>query len=117
MLAPKAMKTTSPNDLGKKFIVEECRKLSLKDYMARARSTLKKAILESELSVFDRPIKLVTSLTRFGGTRYWFECPNCERRVGILFFEPLTNKVGCRVCLGLKYRKQRYKGMPENTVC
>jgi hypothetical protein len=33
--------------------------------------------------------------------------------VGILYVHPITHAVGCRTCLGLEYRKRRFKGMAE----
>ncbi len=106
----------SPNDLGKKFLVEECSKISMREYLTRARSKLKETLLSSELSVFDTPVGFTTSRTGFDGIRYWFVCPVCHRRVGVLFAHPIGRQIGCRQCLGLEYRKRRYKGMVENNL-
>jgi hypothetical protein len=57
-------------------------------------------------------VELTTSKTYVGGVRYWFKCL-CGRRVGVLFVHPISNILGCRECLGLEYRKRRYKGMEE----
>jgi hypothetical protein len=83
------------------------------DYLARARYKLKEILLTSDISASNVPICFTTSTTGFGGTRYWFACPVCSRRAGVLFIHPLSHQVGCRTCLGLSYRKQRYKGMAE----
>ena len=61
-------------------------------------------------------IGLMPSKTAFGGIRYWFKCPVCEMRIGVLFIHPLNRKVGCKKCLNLDYRSRRYKGMIENSV-
>jgi predicted RNA-binding Zn-ribbon protein involved in translation (DUF1610 family) len=60
-------------------------------------------------------IELTPSRTAFGGIRYWFKCPNCGDRVGMLFVQPITRVIGCRKCLGLEYRSRKYKGMIENS--
>ena len=59
-------------------------------------------------------IELIATETKFNGMRFWFKCPQCERRVGVLFKHTITEIIGCRICLNLHYRKQRYKGMVEN---
>jgi hypothetical protein len=106
-----------PNDLGgKRFLVEECQKISIKDYVKIAGRKLKEAILCSELGVNEISVSLTTSQTGFGGSRYWFACPMCGRRVGVIFVHPLTQNIGCRLCLGLEYRKRRYKGMIEGDL-
>ena len=106
----------SPNDFGNKFLVEDCRKVTMSEYLARAKRQMKEALLASEVCIFTTPIGFTTSHTAFGGTRHWFECPKCERRAGTLFVHPVTNEVGCRICLGLDYRKRRFKGMIETEI-
>jgi len=103
----------SPNDLGRKFIVEECQKIGLSSFLNKYRKNLKEAILGSEIEVVNTKIEITTSKTGYGGTRYWFKCPLCGVRVGVLYKHPLNLKIGCRKCLNLYYRKQRYKGMIE----
>jgi hypothetical protein len=41
----------------------------------------------------------------YGGKRYWFRCPTCNRRAGTLFV--VGPPFGCRVCMGLAYASQR----------
>jgi len=36
----------------------------------------------------------------YGGSRPWFVCPHCQRRVALLY---LGNDVGCRQCFGMTY--------------
>jgi hypothetical protein len=106
----------SINDLGKTFLVEECQKITMREYLARARSKLKETLLASEVSAFDIPISFTVSRTGFGGTRHWFACPVCGRRAGVLFVHPISHQIGCRTCLGLEYRARRYKGMVEAEI-
>ncbi|MDE2021993.1 MAG: hypothetical protein KGI71_03770 [Patescibacteria group bacterium] len=108
------MNTTTPNDFGKSFLIDECRRISVWEVMSRVREKMKRALLDLELSTLDVQIGLTMTKTPFGGMRYWFVCPLCSKRVGTLFVHPLSEKLGCRTCLGLEYRKRRYKGMPEN---
>jgi hypothetical protein len=41
----------------------------------------------------------------FGGGRLWAICPLCSNDVGIIYFR--NHQMGCRRCLGLRYRSQR----------
>lgn len=44
---------------------------------------------------------------RFGGSRPWFRCPRCGRRVLTLYWHPEGWRPGCRQCLRLTYPSQR----------
>jgi len=103
----------SPNNLGKKFLVEECQQLAVKDYLKKFRLKLKEEILGSVIEIARQKVELDITETGFAGTRHWFRCPICQKRAGILFVHPLSHKVGCRTCLDLEYRSRRYKGMIE----
>ncbi len=105
----------SPNDLGK-VLVEDCQKIKLSEYLTRARSKLLETLLSAEVSTLNTSIRLTTTKTGFGGVRYWFACPKCEKRAGVLFAHSLSHEVGCRSCLSLEYRSRRYKGMVESAV-
>jgi hypothetical protein len=107
------MKYMSPNDLGEKFLVEDCQKLNMKEYLRSAKAKLKETLIASEMSILSTPVDLAVSRTGFGGTRYWFVCPGCGHRGAVLFVHPVSNKIGCRSCLNLEYRKRRFKGMLE----
>ena len=48
-------------------------------------------------------LKLERTACHFGGTRLWFNCPRCIRRVAIVY---LASVPGCRRCLRLKYQSQ-----------
>lgn len=58
--------------------------------------------------VTDQTEPVLVSLTRtechFGGTRTWFECPNCNQRCAKLYFRDSSFR--CRKCHGLGYRSQ-----------
>lgn len=103
-----------PNDFGKTFLVEECQKIDINTFLRTAKLQLREVLIGYKLEAQGVDIKLITSKTGFGGLRYWFKCPMCQRRVGTVFVHAISQNLGCRACLGLKYRKRRYKGMIEN---
>ena len=105
------MRMLTPNDLGKNLVLENLRKLKIDDYVRGVGGRLKKSLVEAELVVDGVKVELITSNTRFGGKRLWFKCPGCGRRVGVLYKG--LSSVGCRSCLGICYRRERYKGMVE----
>ncbi len=97
-------------------MVEDCQRLELKVYLREAKVKLKEALLTAEMTAQGIPVGLAASRTGFGGIRYWFVCPICGKRAGVLFVHPASHTVGCRKCLGLEYRKRRFKGMVENAL-
>ncbi len=47
--------------------------------------------------------------------KLWFICPLCRQTVGVIYKRPIKNNlIGCRICLDLKYRCRKYKGMIES---
>lgn len=110
------MKTSKPNDFGKPLLVEQCRKVKVDDLVRACREQLKKTALDVEIRQLGLKINLATSRTHFEGTRFWFVCPLCNKKVGVLFQHPYEDKIGCRTCLGLEYAKRRYKGMIEGGI-
>ncbi|MBI2327384.1 hypothetical protein HYU92_03600 [Candidatus Curtissbacteria bacterium] len=102
-----------PYDLGKNNIAEYSQKIQIDDIVRRANKEVKRQILQSQIEVMGLKLNLLTSNTRFNGKRYWFSCPICNNRVGTIYRDPVSLLVGCRNCLKIKYRKQRYKGMLE----
>lgn len=112
----KPAKTMSPNDFGKKYLTEECRKIILSDFTKKAKQQIKKMVLKSSLEAVGCNIDFIQSKTGFGGIRYWFSCPICHKRSGVIYIRPISHVLGCRKCLKLDYRKHRYKGMIEEKV-
>ena len=107
------MKTLNPNDFGKSLLVEECQEIRVNDFLKTCRVELKRLTLNLEIEAQGLKIELTTSKTSFDGQRLWFACPICGKRVGVLYNHPISEKIGCRKCLGLDYAKRRYKGMTE----
>lgn len=56
----------------------------------------------------DRPMRqrvpILTTPCHFGGQRQWFACPNCHRRVAVLFLR--VNRFFCRRCNRIAYGSQ-----------
>lgn len=98
------------------MVVESCLQVRIEDLVRQAGGQIKEALLASQLEAAGIKVELVTSRTRFGGSRLWFKCPDCARRVGILYQHPLSRAFACRKCLRLTYRKQRHKGMTEDSI-
>lgn len=48
-------------------------------------------------------IALSTTVCNFGGKRYWFTCPKCKLRVGVLYCPEGHSLFECRNCKNLKY--------------
>ena len=108
------MKSLKPNNLG--VLVEDCQKIIISHFLKDSRLKIKEALIHSEIDASGVAIELITSKMHFGGLRYWFKCPMCERKMGTLFIHPLSQQLGCRSCLGLEYRARRYKGMIEGNI-
>jgi hypothetical protein len=107
------MKTMKPNDFGKPVLVEECQKIRISDFLKEYRAKLKILVIQAEIEELGLKIDLAPTKTGFGGVRQWFVCPLCKKRAGTLFLQSVKNIIGCRTCLGLKYQKNRYRGMIE----
>lgn len=109
-------KSIMPNDFGKKILVEDCQKFLIDNFLKEYKLRLKDLFISSKLEVLGLQVNLTTSKTYNSGKRLWFVCPVCGGRVGALYLHPLTQNLGCRCCLGLRYKKHRYKGMLEDKI-
>jgi hypothetical protein len=103
-----------PHDFGKKYLTEQCQKIKMTDLVKATRPRLYEALLSSLAEADGHQLLFIKSKTGFGGKRFWFCCPICNSRVGILYKHPTRQALGCRKCLNLTYRKQRYHKMVEN---
>jgi hypothetical protein len=110
------MKRMKPNDLGKKYLVEQCQKIDFKIFLRKFYKDFKNNWLKYHIEEESgQKIELTTSKTGFNGLRYWFKCPICMKGIGVLYRHPISTKLGCRTCLNLEYRSRKYKGMIENS--
>ena len=103
----------SPYDLGEFQLVDTAQRINIDELVNRVKKELKIRLLQAKIEALGIEVQLATSKTRFNGDRFWFLCPICQIKVGTLYKHPLQDILGCRNCLALKYRKQRFKGMVE----
>jgi hypothetical protein len=63
---------------------------------------------DTETEKLDYKVNLLSTFCRYGGMRWWFECPHagCQRRVRILYQS--GKYFVCRKCARLWYDSQRY---------
>jgi len=106
------MKSINPYDLG--GIVENTQGVRINDLLDKAKEKFKQEFIKSAFNINGFDIQLATSKTRFGGNRIWFICPICKNKKGIIYTGTI---IGCRICLNIKYKQQRYKGMAEVNFC
>ena len=106
----------TPNDFGKKILVDRCQKISFSDFLKEANKQLKKSTLQLLIEADGFEISIKESKTGSGGVRYWFDCPLCHKRTSVIYRHPVSQILGCRRCLKLDYRKHRYKGMIEGNT-
>ena len=109
------MKRMNVNDFGK-FLVEDCLRIDMKEFLKLSKRKLKRMLLEMELKVDEIEVEVVTSTTGNGGVRYWFLCPISGKKCSVIFRHPVTGELGSREALGLKYMKNVKKGMIENNL-
>lgn len=96
-----------------KFAVEECGRININELMRKIKILLKEELLKIELGGLGNNIKLTSSKTGNGGERYWFFCPQCNRRIGVLYRSPGSNSFLCRHCLSLQYSTAHYHRSPQ----
>lgn len=104
----------NPYVLGESQLVDTALKINIDELVDRVKKELKIRLLQTKIEALGIEVQLITSKTRFNGDRFWFLCPICHTKVGTLFKHPLQDILGCRNCLGLKYKNQRFKGMIES---
>jgi hypothetical protein len=57
-----------------------------------------------KLTIAGHTVELDWTFCQYGGARPWFQCPECDRRAGVLYLAQRGPR--CRRCLGLAYRSQ-----------
>jgi hypothetical protein len=58
-------------------------------------------------------IGLCSTPCNFGGVRWWVRCPDCDRRIAVLYLK--AGRFRCRACHGLTYTSSRET--PFNRAC
>ena len=57
-----------------------------------------------DLGATTHTIKLTHTSSNFGGSRRWFLCPSCNKRMGVLYLR--FKYLGCRYCQRISYESQ-----------
>jgi hypothetical protein len=103
------------NDYGKqKVLADTCQRIEARKIVREHRKLMKHSLGESGIDINEVHISFTGSRTGNGGMRFWFSCPVCAKRVGVLYQR--SDAIGCRVCFKLDYRSHRYKGMIESNL-
>jgi hypothetical protein len=110
------VKSLSVNVLGSSTLVEQCPRITIEETLTKITPQIKEQLLKTQLNMQGFNVDLAVTETAFGGERFWFKCPLCNKRAGVLFQHPISNLIGCRACLGLEYKSRRYKGMLEARI-
>jgi hypothetical protein len=55
---------------------------------------------------FKYSIGLESTRLAWGSKRWWWQCPECGKRAGILYLPPESPRFACRLCHHLKYASQ-----------
>ena len=110
------MKPTTPNNLGKKYLVEDCQNIRIESMVRKAKKALVSSLVKGEVELNGFTVNLTSKPLHHGGERLWFVCPICQLAVGVLYKHITLENLGCRRCLNLEYRSRRFKGMIENNV-
>lgn len=86
----------------KRTLVEECQKLSISKFNLGLLNVL-------DVQIHNQAIGLTKTFCNYGGFRYWFICPNCQKRVGVIYKKPFSDLFLCRLCQDLVYELARYR--------
>lgn len=82
--------------------VEDCQRISVQNIKEKLSCGI-------GLNINGITVSLVSSKCNYGGCRYWFVCPKCNWRVGVLYRKPLNQLFLCRKCNNLTYQKTKYR--------
>ena len=110
---------TNPKDK-----VEDCERISV--YELKRQGYFRGLNSQGDISVTvtynlkDKYIKDIIPFTDtrcyFGGIRWWFVCPSCKKRVGVLYKPYHADYFRCRHCHNLTYAIRRLRGIFQ-TFC
>nr|QJS05794.1 hypothetical protein [Psychrobacter sp.] len=82
-------------------------RLSISSYRDRLRKSGKASSIEVAYFYHGKSyryaIQLTTTAPHYGGSRYFFNCPSCSKRVSVLYRK---GTYICRKCIGLGYQSQ-----------
>lgn len=76
--------------------------------------TLSDGHASGALHKFNYRVDLRTTRPYFGGLRWWFTCPLCQRRAQKLYRPPFGDHFGCRHCYSLSYESRSYSAIDRS---
>ena len=71
---------------------------------------------DGERKKYSYYISLDTTPCFFGGKRWWFLCPECQRRCRIIYGASSSGYFACRLCHDLTYRSQQERPNPYQHI-
>ena len=102
-----------PDDLGGFYLIDLLNTIDVEKVISATYDLYLQRLEKDGISLEGAHIKLVPAYSKKGVRRWYFECPLTGKRCRKLFKHPATGEIGSREALGLRYRKQAKKGMPE----
>lgn len=62
---------------------------------------------QQHININNHKIKIASTRPNYGGLRWWFVCPLCQKRKRVLYLS--SSDYYCRECLKLNYKSQTYR--------
>lgn len=72
--------------------------------------------MQMSLDESEQRVELRPTLLRFGGVRWWFQCPECMKRC-VKLYKPPDAVFRCRQCHNLTYRSCNQSEVRIATTC
>ena len=94
-----------------KILVEQCQKIKINEIVREIKIEMTTLRLREKINLLDQNIEVTKTPCNFGGQRFWFICPQCHKKVGVLYKKPTSEVILCRDCHGLKYMKATFHKM------
>lgn len=94
-----------------KILVEQCQKININDLVRDIKIEMTSLRLKEKIELLNQDIGITYTRCNFGGLRFWFVCPQCNNRVGVLYKNPISEAILCRKCHGLSYMKSTFHKM------
>lgn len=83
---------------------------SIKDLVSYRHPVAQLGLIDSRGNQRPYLVNTVRTKCYFGGSRPWFECELCSKRVGVLYLNETGTQLSCRECSNLRYRSQATGG-------
>ena len=94
-----------------KILVEQCQKIKINELVRDLKVEMSMLKLKEKIQLLDQEVGIAYTQCNFGGQRFWFVCPACKKRIGVLYKSPISEAILCRKCHGLSYMKSRFNKM------